>query len=484
MFLDKRPALKRKLGRIFIGLIFLSFLFCVYAFSAIYFEQVALTKKVLKDIDSARPVSRTIISKKVDEKISSFYSFFFDLPKAESSPDNLDYRRRRDLYLGVFSYTTAMVDYDKTNLSFEGVSNAIAFKPDYKWEQVGQELLSRYQPEFDRHAFNSFSGPYDDKRCIKDNCLEVKNGKILYNDKSLLLPSGIKAKDIHAISLGLVESKWLVGFTLKKNGYEGQVFYFDGLKFSQIPGLNNIYSEYPGLFGFGGTKDDFLIIYGAYKGKAFRVQGEKISNLDKFFSYRVMNKGFKPEVIRAQSDNYINWYIYSSTIDNPHFLKLWQDKKGEIVGIMSLLADLGIKEQTIELKLVESALDHVSLISKAKEGGHESWHLFKDFGFLNEETKMLISLPTIYDSTDADNKMYINAIKENSIHMDEQGKEFVKMEFSLDGSAWQAVRIGKNFDFIQEPTNRYFLKIIFSPTGDKFYSPYISMITFSYLYNK
>ena len=478
----KRLSFKKNFGRIVIGLIFLTFLSAVYFFSALYFERMVLAKKTFKDGDTQMIPTPSTISQKVGEKMNSFYSFFFDLPEAVSSPEMLEGTKDYTLYLGAFSYTLALVDLTKTSLSFEGVSNAITFKPDYHWETPEPQLLVQHEDKFDKYKINSFDGPYDDKRCLDNNCLEVKGNKILYNAKVLALPSGIKAKDIHAISLGNVGSKWLVGFTLKRNGYEGEVFYFDGIKFSKIPNLKTISSQYPGLFGFGGIESDFLVIFGAYQGQAVRVQGEKISNLDKFFSYRVMNKGFKPEIIRAQSDNYINWYIYSSTKDNPHFLKLWEDGNGEVAGIISLLADLKITDPAAEFQLVEAAPDHVSLVAKVKGNGYESWHLFEDYGFINDSTKKLVSLPTIYDSNIS--PIYIQKINENSVYVDDEGKKLVKIEFSLDGSHWQELQFGKNIDFVQKATDRYFLRVTFLSPGNKFYSPYVDKIVFSYLYNK
>jgi hypothetical protein len=355
------------------------------------------------------------------------------------------------------------------------------FPLNYDWALATPELAEANKSKFNGYKVNSFKGPYEDKRCIQNNCLEYKGNKLIYNDKTISFPSGVKASEIYAVSLGTLSDRFLVGFTLKGGEYRAEVFYFKDSKFTKIPNFKTITSSYPGLLGFGGEPDDFLIIYGAYKGQGFRVQNNKITNLDQFFSYRFMNNGFKPEVIRAKSDNYINWYIYSSTLNNPQFFKLWQNDSGEIVGAASLLKDLNIKGQSAELKLLESKTGEVSLLVHTKIDAHDFWQLFKDHGFKNNQSASLITLPIYYDTKKSE--IFIKKIYNSQIDLDSQGQSLVKVNFSINSSDWQEVKWGQNIDFKQDGTKVYFLKVLFLPASSQFYSPYIGSIIFSYVCN-
>lgn len=495
--LSKINLFKKIVGQIAIGLVFIFLFSLVYYFSVSYFknnllpvQRIINVSKVTNTfrnpaiddgpIAATLPVAPTTVAEKISEEISSFYNFFFELPT--DSYNTVAYSDKRaenqTLYLGSFPYTSAVVDSAKTNIRFDNVSNAIFFLPNYGWEKADQNLIEANKNKFSNYQVNNFKGPYNDKRCLENNCLEIKDNQLFYNGKLLLLPTEIKISNLKAISLGIVSKKWLVGFTLENNGYQGEVFYFDGLKFSKIPNFNQITSAYFGLLGFGGEESDFLIIYGAYKGQAFRVKDKKIINLDKFFSYRPMNNGFKAEIVRVKNSKYANWYIYSSTLNNPRFLKLWEDDDGEIIGEVALHDDLLISGKSAELKLLEVKDNEVVILVNNKLSVDESWQVFKDYGFLNSQPGTLITLPIYHN---ADNpEIVINKIYESEISLDKQGQSLVKAEFSLDGLNWQEVSFGKDLDFLQIPTKYYFLRLNFSAVFKPFYSPFVDKIIFSY----
>lgn len=503
---NKLSPLQKNFGRIVIGLVFIVALFFIYILAVVYFEQCVLAEQKANESEKSRvnsvypdgplvssenaiPENKTLaiteeapLTQKISEKVNAFYSFFFDLSKTDAAynPGRITGEKdKQTLYLGSFPYTTAIVDDEKTSLYFEGVSNSIIFPPDYNWDMAGQDLVAQNQAKFGAHANNTFDGPYNDKRCLNNDCVEYKDNKLFYNNKVVSFPSGIKAKDLKAISLGIVGQKWLIGFTLKDIGYRGEVFYFDGATFSQISNLPSISSTYFGLFGFGGEEDDFLIIYGSYQGQAFRVRGDKITNLDNFFGYRPMNNGFKSEIIRAESNNYVNWYIYSSTLDALRFIKLWEDKDGEISGEASLLYDLNIIGKSVEFQLIEAKSDKAVLLAKINSGTNTSWKVFTDKGFVNDKEKILVTLPITHDAESSE--IFIKKIYESSLELDKDGQALVKVEFSVDGQKWQNISWGKDISFEQVATKHYFIRTVFSPPGNKFYSPAISNILFSYV---
>ncbi len=490
---------QKNLGRIVASLVSFIVLALLYFSAIIYFEQCILSKQKNNPVAKAQasfPQDDVVaveekqalppLTSKINKKVITFYSFFCDLTKTNTSFGSLDKKSdakqeidKQTLYLGSFPYTTAVVDTEKTSLYFEGVSNSIIFPPDYAWDTASQEMVDQHKTIFDGYINNKLDGPYNDKRCLNNNCLEYKNNRLFYNGKEISFPKGIETRYLKAVSLGNVGQKWLVGFTVQDNGYRGEVFYFDGAAFSKIQNFPSISSNYFGLFGFGGSEDDFLVIYGAYKGQAFRVRGEKITNLDKFFGYRPMNNGFKPEIIRAKSANYSYWYVYSSTLDALRFIKLWEDTDGEISGETSLAYDLGIIGKSAEFKLIEAKSDEVVLLAKINSGNNITWQVFRDKGFINNEEKVLVTLPITHNAENPE--IFIKKIYESSLVLDANGQGLVRVEFSADGKKWQEISWGRDIEFEQEATRQYFIRTIFSPLDNKFYSPSISNILFSYV---
>ena len=492
--LIKKRLLKKVASQIAMGLVFLIFFSLVYFFSRAYFEEYLLANykansfsinNVNQSVASV-PIENdtfvattSVIIKKINNEIVDFYNFFFDLPAASSVSANLKSGESAGTtYLGSFAYTSANVDPSKTNLRFDSVTNGISFVPNYTWENASPDLISANKNKFDNYQENIFSGPGNDKRCLGNNCLEVRNNKLFYNNNFLALPFGLKSADLQAISLGTVASRWLVGLTIKDNGYRGEVFYFDGVKFSKLTNFNPVVSKYFGLFGFGGEDNDFLIIYGAYQGQAFRVQGDNITNLDKFFSYRPMSNGFKAEIIKAKNGSTANWYVYSATTNNPKLIKLWQDDSGAIIGAISLASDLKITGESAQFNLVAAQANSLTLLAKIKNNNQESWKVFKDYGFITDQEKVLVTLPVAHDALNS--KIIINNIYESQLGVDSQGKSLVKIQFSIDGLNWQDLPLGKDLNFPQAATKDYFLKLNFAPTTNHFYSPFVSNIIFSY----
>ncbi|MEI6835977.1 MAG: hypothetical protein WCK59_04030 [Candidatus Falkowbacteria bacterium] len=489
--LTRRRLIKKVAGQIAIGLVFLIFFALVYFLSRAYFEQYLLVSKqassfsvnnishLVTSVD-AQPsdenfvATTSVMIEKINNQIISFYNFFFNLQDLSSSVANSgDPEPAGTTYLGSFPYTSATVDYSKTNLRFDSISNSISFAPNYTWENASPSLIEANQSKFGNHQENLFSGPYNDKRCLGNNCLELRNNKLFYNNQLVALPDGIKSSSLQAISLGTVASRWLVGLTIKDSGYRGEVFYFDGSKFFKVTNFSPVISKYFGLFGFGGDDSDFMIVYGAYQGQAFRVQGNMITNLDKFFSYRPMNNGFKTEIIKAKN----TWYIYSSTTNNPKFIKLWEDSSGTIVGALSLGGDLQLSGAA-EFNLIKTDSNSLTLLARLKNKESETWKVFTDSGFLNNKAGVLVTLPTPHDALNS--QIFINKIYESELGVDKEGQNSVKMEFSVDGLKWQNLPQGQNLDFKQAGTKYYFLRLNFAPVQESFYSPFVDKIIFSY----
>ncbi|MFZ2310497.1 MAG: hypothetical protein WAW11_03050 [Patescibacteria group bacterium] len=494
MFL-KFSLSKKIIIKIAISLILLLILAAIYFASLSYFHQQILMKQKiaiinLSDYNKAaastdkdtKATEDTATSsnfiQKIDNELSSLYSFFFELPQSDKTSDSSNGEKSSTLILGSFPYTLSIVDKDKTNLRFDGVTSAVTFSLNYEWTTASEEVVATNKNKFNAYSFNQFKGPYNDKNCLQNNCLEQKGNKLYYNGRPVSLP--ISIKNLQAISIGIIANRFVVGFTSKNTEYQAEAFYFDNLKFSKIPNLKTIYSSNFGLLGFGGEANDFLVIYGAYKGQIFRVRDGQVINLDKFTSHRLMNNGFKAEIIKVKNNNYVNWYITSATVSNPQFIKLWQDDKGEIVGAVSLLNELKISDQ-LELKLLDVTSNKASFLAHLKSDTQDYWQVFNDYGFKNKQTANLVTLPLSHNSSNAE--VFVKKIGLSELSLDTQGQPFVKTEVSFDGSTWKKITWGNNIDFEQKGSKSYFIKIIFSPVINSFYSPFIDNIMFTYLYS-
>ncbi len=371
------------------------------------------------------------------------------------------------------------VDWSRTTLYRDHKAVAMFFAPDYSWLKADQALVSKFQDSYQDSYLNSAEGNYYDKRCLKKDCLEVKNLDLFYKGQTLARPLALTDREVVAVSLGTIGENWLVGFTLKKDSkYQGLVFYFDGQKFSRlnIPEFN---SDYSGLFGFGGVKNDFLVVYGAYKGEAYRVRPNEIKDIGRFFEIKVMTKGFKPEIIRAFNSLDIHWYVYSATISRPWLIKLWQNRTPEIVGEAVFDNFFSFTTESAIFKLVESNLSETILLAKVKENNQEIWQVFKDRGFKNENPAEVIS--TAIARFDAA-PFIIEKIAHNSINIDNSSRSLVKLWFSAGGDNWRQLSSTADQNFETPATRKFFLQVTFPKFKDKFYSPFLEAVLFDYYY--
>lgn len=368
-------------------------------------------------------------------------------------------------------------DKQKTSFYQDKVANALFFPPDYKWSAAPASEVERAAGNFSSISFNDFKGPYSDRRCIRGDCVEQKGNDLYYNNRLITLPAEIGSSDLTAVSIGSVGQRWLVGFTLKDGeNYRGEVYYFNGHDFTVLNLPEKIKSPYFGLFGFGGEPTDFLVIYGAYQGQAYRVQGTNFTKIDKFFDIRLMGKGFKPEIIKASSGDSVNWYIYSTTLGRPHLIKLWQNRTSEIVGEI-VYNIFSASDQGAAFKLLANNKNSVSLLARVSNGPDIEWKDFIDYGFKNNFSAIWTSIPIVRNSN---SKININKIVSSIIQADSPSQAAIRLFFSLDGREWQDISDLQDIDFSTPQIPYYFLKLTFPAQTDKFYSPFIESLNFNY----
>jgi hypothetical protein len=352
------------------------------------------------------------------------------------------------------------------------------FAPDYAWEKANDELVDLFRDSFAGEQSNDFSGPYQDERCLNGNCLSQQGGELIYNGRPLSWPEELKNSQVAAVSLGLLSRQWLVGFTLKDgNNYRGQVFYFDGSKFKLLVLPAEIYSTSFGLFGFGGDDSDFILVYGADQARAFRVRNSVATDISRWFSPRVMEGGFKPEILRVKKGTDVIWYVYSSTLSRPQFIKLWQNGTQDIVGEAVFSDLLAFSYPIASFRLVSSQDYRVVLLVRMQSGNAEEWKIFIDRGFKNAAPAELVTKPI---SRNGGVAMVISSIVSVDLDLDAASAKTVDFSFSEDGQSWRQVPVGKNQPFLTDKIRSYFLKVRFPALTDRFQSPFLDSILFNY----
>lgn len=394
------------------------------------------------------------------------------------------------------------VDSSQTTLYLNGPAAAVMFPPDFSFTPTtgiaGEKLFLE--------NFNDFTGPQKAEYCLGQNCLNLDGLKLYYNQRLLTLPSRIKLKDVEAISIDALENTWLVGFTIKYSDkkHRAEVYSFDGKKFTPLVFPKMIISDDFGLVGFGGEDNDFLVIYGAYQGTAYRFRDKKAQDISKFFDIRVMKDGFKAEVTKVKNGADTNWYVSSLTNNRPQFIKLWQNGTEDIVGevIFDLSAteeqttqNQATRDRAIDFRLKEIKPKEIIFIAKVKNGSNISLFDFIDRGFKNEIGSYLTFTPISISHEQP--LITLKKIKTLKIEVDDPSRDKIKVLFSNDEKTWREVPFGENIDFktmaisssttdinpdamVPEFFNNFQLQIGFSPDSNKFYSPFLEEFLFEY----
>jgi hypothetical protein len=375
----------------------------------------------------------------------------------------------------------ARLDFAATDLYQDKISTAIFFPPDYDWQTAAAETTLTFKGYIDSFPVGNFNGPYNDRRCLDDNCLEQKDQNLYYNNRLLVLPAGIRKNDIAAVSIGSLADSWLVGFTLKDGGqYRGQVFYFDGQKFTPLVLPSPIASSYFGLFGFGGEKNDFLVIYGAYQGIAYRVRGTEANNVSRFFNIRTMNNGFKAEVMRVAYQDNVNWYIFSASSYHPFLMKLWQNRTTEIIGAAVFDNFFTGSEEYAVFRPIEVKNDKIVFFAKIKANNLETYKIFIDRGFKNTAPGTLTFQPINFGGS----PFSIEKISAAGLDLDSGSAAAVKFLFSADAGDWREITAKDNSVFFAPALQSFRLKVTFAASADKFYSPFLEAVLFDYYCRK
>lgn len=383
------------------------------------------------------------------------------------------------IYLGSFSYTSSSFDNELSNLRFDSLSTGISYYPDINYQEVSNENLSEGLLEYfsDKNCYEEIED-YEDLKCIKSNCLSQKGIDLYYNNEIIFLPS--VDGEIKSVSIAILDNYWVIGLTIKQEDeYEAFAYKYNGYSFTKLSNIPEIKSEDFADLSVGGNSDDYIVLYGAKQGIAYRIKDNTSSNISSLFDYRVMNKGFKADIIRADDGKRVDWYVSSLNCGKFTFLKLWEKNK-EIVGELSFLNELILSGEKLFIYLdTYSDTERKIYLYNKDIRGDDKYYEFIDYGFKNFQEGYLYSKSFPFSSSELVDIKYLTRAG-LEISSDDNYKYLI----TSDNSNWKEIINNSEENFELKKVSNYVLKLILEPLNDKFYSPYISKVFFDYGYIK
>jgi hypothetical protein len=406
-----------------------------------------------------------------------------DVNNEEIKEDSLDFSKAFVNSFGDGFSSDVYLNKQKTNMYLDEDSTALTFQPLYDFSKLGSCGKSGEDCDF-RKDINILD--YGMSACLNNtnNCLKVINESLYHNSRELKLPAEIRNGDIISLTVGALESQFLLGAVLAQGEDEyGLVYSFNGSDFESIISqtskfkINSKYQRQGGRIGFGGSDDNFLILYAGYNGQAFQVLDKEIIDISDMFGLRVSNKGFMPQILQSGSGNDSTWYICSLDKSNPKFIKLWQNGSKYIQGSLDFSQDVYSSSSLYD------NFDYCYLSNKNKRAVYltfnnninkslDIWQ-FQDNGFDNSSDYSVVSV----DILNKDNYVAKNAvIKEIGLSVSEKGytnniDDYGTLYLSSDNSNWNIVELGSFYifkDFVNDLYWRLDLK-----SGDKYFSPWL-----------
>jgi hypothetical protein len=312
------------------------------------------------------------------------------------------------------------------------------------------------------------------KICLASGCLSKdENNRLFFNDRPLLLPPALDNLVITNTTIFALGDQWLIGLVTGPTEIERAFVYrFDGLSFSPLftdtttYQINPRYQRGNGKIAFGGSSDDFLVLYSGYDGKAFRVRGNEIEDVSHFFGLRVTNGGFVAQIFKIGTGADANFYICGLDQYKPLFLKLWSKDETSSGGAINLAnaAFSGAFRTDSILCAISNANEKKIALASSYGSANELW-IFQDLGFDISKSRKITSVNInrkAYQTKAAvivdqelnylDNFQYYLANNENSFQ-------------AVDPYLWQS---------FEQSGNSLYWRLELSPGNNQFYSPWFN----------
>lgn len=336
------------------------------------------------------------------------------------------------------------LDKEKTNAYHDFSVTGLFFKPIFEWKESEKEL------NFNENNIN----------------------EILYKSKI----EEVLKNDFVNYTLENIDGLVLLGI-VRKDGelYKSEFWKYKKDKFIEVVDNPIFISEYEGKLGFGGEKEDYLVVYGAYEGQGIRIKDEVIKeNFSNYLGIRVMSMGFYPSVIKVNLPGWFSgnaWYIWSKTGQKPHLIKLFEDKNGKIIGGIKFDNYIFI-EQGIVKTLFEKAGKGKLKAKLDFENNISKYYLFEDRGF------------------DKSEKIQITSKNVNSYSEEPEVVKIKLLDFSpsgakskiylSNGNKWYRASLNEFLKMPKGENNTLEWKVVLKPTWGKYYSPYLGLVQIKY----
>jgi len=277
----------------------------------------------------------------------------------------------------------------------------------------------------------------------------------------------------------LFANRWLVAGVRKlgDQGYQPLAWWFDGRDFQEISLLDGAgqvtKSKYLGQLAIGGRTDSILILYSAYDGLAWQVNGSEVRNLSSFFGMRINNGGFLPKIVTLGQGVNTTWYIFDQGGQQARWLKFWQNGTVWIEGGLDLSNSLPTGSQEAYF-LTDPANKKLQVKVIDSQGQAQLW-LVDDLGFIAPESGQVVSNDLIFYNRAK--PQITGATIANALG----GWFGIKQQWSLslDGQQWQNVDLGQRLDFTQ-PTEQLWWRWQVESASNQWSSPCLKMVTINY----
>lgn len=385
-------------------------------------------------------------------------------------PTNLKSQESFISFSDLFS-SSAWLDRDKTSLFHNLSSMTLSFTPDINLELIGDCPKNIVCQTIDQSMKNQTT-------CINDRCLNIVNNNLVYQERRVVWPAEIDA--VVKITIATFNDRWLVGVIINPQPEQYQIFlyWFDGINFEPIL-LNEseepAQSRYLGQLSFGGQADNLLVLYSAYDGRAWQIQGSKIRDLKHYFGIRVNNGGFWPGIISQQYDGQTVWYVFDRGGNQSRLLKFWQNDSDWIEGSIDLSDQLPQGSRSAQFLAGETA-DKLDVKIIDSDGQASLWSM-TDRGFVqSSDFAQVVSVSLMTYSQH--NPVNIVGASIADIIGGWSGFEVIWF-LSTDGINWQIVQPGQRLNFDQ-PVGQLWWRWQIKPSSNRQYSPCLKKINLYY----
>ena len=365
------------------------------------------------------------------------------------------------------------IDLSRLTMNWDKNTTAFTFPPLYNFEKISAGTNFA-----DSENLTGFT-PY----------LKVAGKELYYRDKKINLPFDLAAENILRINVNLIGKRWLIGIVTGHDYDErGWVYFYDGEKKIFTPlitktSANRIeprFSRLGGAIAFGGETDDFLIVYGGYDGRAFYYYKGVLSDVSRFFSLRVSDGGFMPQIVSAKNSRGTVFYLCSATENKPKFIKIWPQKSGELIGSLDfspLIFTGSLSTVSTVCKIDTDSANGLKVLLNFKKNddfnsnnnNFETWR-FNDNGFDNSRDREVVSFDLGQNRGKKITSAIISAI---GIFSDPLT---VELFFANANNNWQKISPSEWVVF-KTPTNSLFWRATFkAEPSDSAYSPWFDHI--------